>query len=317
MRFIKDLKEGERIGEIYLCRKKQSALTKAGKPYESLTLQDKTGTLDAKIWEPGSMGIDDFEELDYIHVTGDVTSFQGANQLNIKRLRVAAEGEYVPEDYLPCSTRDLDEMYRELMGLINTVKAPYFRQLLKKFFENEEFAGRFSHHSAAKSVHHGFVGGLLEHTLGVANVCNFFAEMYPILDRDLLLTAAIFHDIGKLDELSAFPQNDYTDAGQLLGHIMIGVHHVEKGMEGIDGFPEIKKRELLHCILSHHGELEFGSPKKPAIAEAVALSFADNMDAKMETLKEALADVAASDTKWQGYNRLFESNIRRTSPQDL
>ena len=124
MRFIKDLTEGERINEIYLCRKKQSALTKAGKPYESLMLQDKTGTLDAKIWEPSSMGIDDYDELDYIWVQGDITSFQGAYQLNIKRLRVAQEGEYIPADYLPCSDRDVDVMYEELLGFIRTIKAP-------------------------------------------------------------------------------------------------------------------------------------------------------------------------------------------------
>ena len=312
MRFIKDLTEGERINEIYLCRKKQSALTKAGKPYESLMLQDKTGTLDAKIWEPSSMGIDDYDELDYIWVQGDITSFQGAYQLNIKRLRVAQEGEYIPADYLPCSDKDVDLMYEELLGFIGTIKAPYMKQLLLSFFADEEFANRFKFHSAAKSVHHGYVGGLLEHTLGVTKNCDFYAQTYPILNRDLLLTAAIFHDIGKLDELSPFPQNDYTDEGQLLGHIMIGAAKVQERINTIEGFPEVKARELIHCILAHHGELEFGSPKKPAIAEAVALSFADNIDAKMETMIEALQ--SGGDNKvWLGYNRLLESNIRKTT----
>ena len=199
MRFIKDLIEGERINEIYLCRKKQSALTKAGKPYESLMLQDKTGTLDAKIWEPSSMGIDDYDELDYIWVQGDITCFQGGYQLNIKRLRVAQEGEYIPADYLPCSDKDVDLMYEELLGFIGTIKAPYMKQLLLSFFADEEFANRFKFHSAAKSVHHGYVGGLLEHTLGVTKNCDFYAQTYPILNRDLLLTAPIFHDIGTLD----------------------------------------------------------------------------------------------------------------------
>lgn len=316
MRFIKDLTEGEKISQVYLCRRKQSALTKAGKPYESLVLQDKTGALDAKIWDPSSMGIDHYDELDYIWVTGEVTSFQGANQLNIKRLRVANEGEYMPADYLPCSKRDMNEMYAELLEIIGTVRAPYMRNLLEGYFGDESFAGRFKFHSAAKSVHHGFVGGLLEHTLSVTKHCIFFSEMYPFLDRDLLVTAAILHDVGKLDELSPFPQNDYTDEGQLLGHIMIGARMVAASMDDIPDFPAIKKRELLHCILSHHGELEFGSPKKPAIAEAVALSFADNLDAKLETMKEALENVAPSDMKWQGYHRLFESNIRRTSPEE-
>lgn len=316
MKYIAQLTEGERINEIYLCRKKQSALTKAGKPYESLMLQDKTGTLDAKIWDPGSLGIDDFDELDYIAVTGDVTSFQGAYQLNIKRLRKAQQGEYLPEDYLPCSDKDVDLMYEELLGFIQSVRVPYLRQLLESFFVQEEgFAKKFKFHSAAKSVHHGFVGGLLEHTLGVTKNCDYFAQAYPMLDRDLLITAAIFHDIGKLSELSAFPRNDYTDEGQLLGHIMIGAQMVSDRIRTIAGFPETKARELLHCILSHHGELEFGSPKKPALMEALALSFADNVDAKMETMKEALSGAGPANLQWQGYNRMLESNIRRTSPE--
>ena len=316
MKYIAQLTEGERINEIYLCRKKQSALTKAGKPYESLMLQDKTGTLDAKIWDPGSLGIDDFDELDYIAVTGDVTSFQGAYQLNIKRLRKAQQGEYLPEDYLPCSDKDVDLMYEELLGFIQSVRAPYLRQLLESFFVQEEgFANKFKFHSAAKSVHHGFVGGLLEHTLGVTKNCDYFARAYPMLDRDLLITAAIFHDIGKLSELSAFPRNDYTDEGQLLGHIMIGAQMVSDRIRTIAGFPETKARELLHCILSHHGELEFGSPKKPALMEALALSFADNVDAKLETMKEALSGAGPANLQWQGYNRMLESNIRRTSPE--
>ncbi len=317
MRFIKDLTEGERVNEVYLCRKKQTALTKAGKPYESLALQDKTGTLDAKIWEPGSMGIDDYDELDYVFVTGEITSFQGALQLNIKRLRVASEGEYIAADYLPCSERDVDEMYQELMALVQSIKAPYMRNLLFSFFEEQKFADKFKFHSAAKSVHHGFVGGLLEHTLGVAKNCDFYAQMYPMLDRDLLLAAAVLHDIGKMTELSPFPQNDYTDEGQLLGHIMIGAKQVEERIATIPDFPAVKERELIHCILAHHGELEYGSPKKPAIAEAVALSFADNLDAKMETMKEALGNVAPNDVRWQGFNRLFDSNIRRTSPEEF
>ena len=316
MKYIAQLTEGERINEIYLCRKKQSALTKAGKPYESLMLQDKTGTLDAKIWDPGSLGIDDFDELDYIAVTGDVTSFQGAYQLNIKRLRKAQQGEYLPEDYLPCSDKDVDLMYEELLGFIQSVRAPYLRQLLESFFVQEEgFAKNFKFHSAAKSVHHGFVGGLLEHTLGVTKNCDYFAQAYPMLDRDLLITAAIFHDIGKLSELSAFPRNDYTDEGQLLGHIMIGAQMVSDRIRTIAGFPETKARELLHCILSHHGELEFGSPKKPALMEVLALSFTDNVDAKLETMKEALSGAGPANLQWQGYNRMLESNIRRTSPE--
>jgi 3'-5' exoribonuclease len=314
MKYIGELREGERINEIYLCKQKQTALTKAGKTYESLLLQDKTGTLDAKIWDPASQGIEDCDALDYVCVMGDVTSFQGALQLNIKRLRKASEGEYEPKNYLPVSERDPQEMYEELQGYVRGLSNPYLKKLAAGLFlEDVEFAKRFQFHSAAKSVHHGFVGGLLEHTLGVTKLCAFFADTYPILNRDLLITAALFHDIGKLEELSVFPANDYTDEGQLLGHIAMGMEIVGVRIRAIPGFPGKLSNELKHCILSHHGELEYGSPKKPAIPEAVALNFADNLDAKMETMKELFANVPEGNTDWQGYNRLFESNIRRSS----
>lgn len=313
MKYIETLREGERINEIYLCKFKQAALTKAGKPYDNVILQDKTGTIDAKIWDPGSVGIDDFDALDYVAVTGDITSFQGSLQLSIKRARKASGGEYEPKDYLPTTEKDVEEMYAEMMDYIKSVKNPYLSQLLHKFFENEKFAEAFKFHSAAKSVHHGFVGGLLEHTVSVTRNCNYFAQNYPILNRDLLLTAAMFHDIGKLKELSTFPANDYTDAGQLLGHIMIGAEWVGEAIRTIDGFPHVLANELKHCILAHHGELEYGSPKKPALVEALALSFADNLDAKMETVRELLANVPENNLEWQGFNRLLDSNVRRTS----
>ena len=153
----------------------------------------------------------------------------------------------------------------------------------------------------------------MEHTLSVTRNCSYFAKAYPILNRDLLLTASMFHDIGKLKELSTFPENDYTDAGQLLGHIMIGAEWVGEEIRKIEGFPVVLANELKHCILAHHGELEFGSPKKPALIEAVALSFADNIDAKLETVKEMLKTVPENNLEWQGYNRLLDSNFRRTS----
>ena len=313
MRYIESLREGERVSEVYLCKFKQSAVTKAGKAYDNVILQDKTGTIDAKIWDPGSIGIDEFDTMDYVAITGDITSFQGSLQLSIKRARKVGEGEYDPSDYLPISEYDIDGMYTELMGYINSIKNPYLNKLLHSFYDNTNFKKRFTFHSAAKSVHHGFVGGLLEHTLSVTRNCDFFAKNYSIINRDLLLTAAMFHDIGKLSELSTFPENDYTDAGQLLGHIVIGYEWVGTEIKKIEGFPVVLANELRHCILAHHGELEFGSPKKPALVEAVALSFADNMDAKMETLKELLAGVPDGNLEWQGFNRLLDSNIRKTS----
>ena len=313
MKFIEALREGERINDVYLCKYKQSAVTKNGKPYENVILQDKTGTIDAKIWEPNSMGIDDFDMMDYIAVVGDVSSFQGALQVSIKRVRKVREGEYDPANYLPVSEYDIEDMYKQLLGFVNEIKNPYLSKVAKHFFvEDVEFVKQFKFSSAAKSVHHGFVGGLLEHTLSVLKLCQFYVKQYPILNEDLLYTAALCHDIGKVYELSAFPLNDYTDDGQLLGHIVMGCEMVGEQIRSIDGFPKKLGNELKHCILAHHGELEFGSPKKPALVEAVALNFADNTDAKMETMKE-IFKAAGEQNDWLGYNRLLESNIRKTS----
>ena len=313
MKFIETLREGERINDVYLCKYKQSAVTKNGKPYKNVILQEKTGTIDAKIWEPNSMGIDDFDMMDYVAVVGDVSSFQGALQVSIKRVRKVREGEYDPSNYLPVSEYDIEDMYKQLLGFVNEIKNPYLSKVAKHFFvEDVEFVKQFKFSSAAKSVHHGFVGGLLEHTLSVLKLCQFYVKQYPILNEDLLYTAALCHDIGKVYELSAFPLNDYTDDGQLLGHIVMGCEMVGEQIRAMEGFPKKLGNELKHCILAHHGELEFGSPKKPALVEAVALNFADNTDAKMETMKE-IFKAAGEQNDWLGYNRLLESNIRKTS----
>ncbi len=313
MKYIETFREGMHVSDVYLCKTKQIALTKNGKEYGSVTLQDKTGTIDGKIWDLGSPGIGDFNAMDYIYIDADVTMFQGAFQLNIKRLRKADEDEYYPGDYLPVSSKDINVMLRELTQYITTIKNEYLRKLAASYFVNDKaFLKVFCGHSAAKSVHHGFVGGLLEHTLSVVKMCDYFSKQYPALNRDLLLTAAMFHDIGKTKELSAFPENDYTDEGQLIGHIMIGAQMVSIGAAKIPGFPKKLENELVHCVLAHHGELEYGSPKKPALIEALALNLADNADAKLETMTEILKG-AGDNNGWLGFNRFMESNIRKTS----
>ncbi len=311
MKYIKDYKEGDRISDVYLCKYKSSAVTKNGKPYDNVILQDKTGTIDAKIWDPNSAGIAEFDALDYIDVFGDITSFQGTLQVNVKRIRKCQEGEYNPADYLPVSKFDIEEMYNELLGYIGKIENTYLKQLLQAFFvEDEAFITAFKKSSAAKTVHHGFVGGLLQHTLCVTRLCMFYCKAYPRLNKDLLVSAAICHDMGKIKELSLFPENDYTDDGQFLGHIVMGVEMVGEKIRQIPGFPGILASELKHCILAHHGEYEFGSPKKPAIMEAVALNFADNTDAKMQTFTELMENT--TETGWLGFNRLFDSNVRST-----
>lgn len=312
MKYIKDYKDGDRVFDIYLCKHKISAVTKNGKPYDTVVLQDKTGTIDAKVWDPNNAGIAEFDSLDYIEVYGDITSFQGVLQVNVKRIRKCQEGEYAPADYLPVSRFDREEMYQELLSHINGVENTYLKQLLQEFFvKDQAFISAFKQSSAAKTVHHGFVGGLLQHTLGVTKLCDYYCSTYPLLKRDLLITAAICHDMGKTREISLFPENDYTDAGQFLGHIVIGVEMIGEKVRNIPGFPEVLANELKHCILAHHGEYEFGSPKKPAIMEAMALNLADNTDAKMETFTEIL-ESSKDNNGWLGFNRLFDSNLTGT-----
>ncbi|MBQ6406846.1 MAG: HD domain-containing protein [Butyrivibrio sp.] len=311
MKFIKDMKAGDRVADIYMCKHKLIATTKNGKEYFSVTLQDKTGTIDAKVWEPYSDGIDEFDDTDYIDVFGEVTSFNGALQINVKRARKCHEGEYDPALYLPVSSKNIDEMFKELLSIIAGIKNPYLKQLLEEFFiKDEKLITAFKKSSAAKTVHHGFIGGLLEHTLSVTKLCDYYCTSYPKLNRDLLLTAAILHDIAKTRELSLFPVNDYTDEGQFIGHIVMGAEMVGVKAALIPGFPDLLKQQLQHCILAHHGEFEYGSPKKPSIMEAVALNLADNTDAKMETFTELLDNV--QEPGWQGYNKFFETNIYQT-----
>ena len=312
MKYIQDFREGNNIHDIYLCRKKLSLVGKNGKSYDSLTLQDKTGTVDAKIWDPGNMGIGDFDELDYIDIIGEVTIFQGKPQVNVKRVRKCREGEYDPKEYLPVSSKNNDEMYRELLKICDSVRQRDLNRLLKLFFrEDTEFIKKFRMSSAAKAVHHGFVGGLLEHTLSVTKLCDTYAKLYPELSRDLLISAALLHDIGKVRELSLFPKNDYTEEGQMIGHIIIGVEMIDDKLRLIPDFPPLLASQLRHCILAHHGELEYGSPKKPSIMEAAALNFADNTDAKLEIFKELTQ--RPTENEWLGYQGLLDANIRRTA----
>ena len=209
MRFINTLREGDSVRSIYFCKNKRSAETRNGRPYDNLVLQDKTGTLDGKVWDPNSGGIADYDEMDFIEVFGEVVSYNNNLQLNIKQLRKPYEDEYNVADFLPSSEKNVDTMYAELVSYIKQVENKYLRQLLEFYFvKDEKFIKVFKGHSAAKSVHHGFAGGLLEHTLSIVKMCAYYVSAYPLLSKDLLFTAALFHDIGKTKELSAFPEND-------------------------------------------------------------------------------------------------------------
>lgn len=314
MKHIAEFTEGEHIREIYLCKGVSNAVTKNGKAYLNVQLIDRTGSVEGKIWEPNDAGIDDFDKQDYVEVTADVNVWNNAKQLNIKRIRVAREGEYDPAEYLPVSPRNGEEMYNELLAFIDSVEDRYYNALLRKFFvEDEELVKKFRSCSAAKTVHHGFVGGLIQHTLGVAGICDHLCKTYKVLNRDLLITAALCHDIAKTKEFTPFPENDYSDDGQLLGHIVMGSEMVSAAASSIDGFPHLHLSQLQHCILAHHGKYEFGSPKLPSLVEAMALNLADDMDAKIEIFTEMFENTQDKKGQWLGTKKfLNDANVRST-----
>ena len=312
MIYINTLREGDNISETYFCKDKVVAQSKAGKTYYSLKVQDRTGIVDAKVWDL-SNAIEHFESMDYIRITGQVTSFNNSLQINVRQARKAAEGTYDIADYMPVSPYNIEEMYKDLLALIDTVKDPNLNGILRAFFvEDADFIKAFKKSSAAKAMHHSFIGGLLQHTLSVAQISDYVAGHYSIINRDLLVTAAICHDIGKVNELSSFPENDYTDVGNLVGHIVMGAMMVRGKAAKIEGMSVDTLNKLVHCILAHHGKLEYGSPEKPKIIEALALSFADDMDAKLQAFTEAVEGDQSGEL-WLPYNKMFESYIRKTN----
>lgn len=311
MQFIETIRENDQVTDHYLCTAKQVLKTRAGKTYYSLKIQDKTGDIECKIWDLND-GINHFEAGDYVKIDGSVVTFQGGLQLNIRRIRRSQEGEYNPADYVPMTQYNIEDMYKEFLSFIDKVENKYVKQLLNGFFvEDKDMVKRFKEHGAAKSVHHNFFGGLLEHTLGILRICEFLAKSYSVVNKDVLYAGAMLHDIGKLVELTELPIVDYSDEGQLLGHIIIGVEWINEKANAIPGFPKPLVNMIKHCVIAHHGELEYGSPKKPAILEAVLLHYADNIDAKVQTFTTILESTEAQDD-WAGYQRLFESNIRKT-----
>ena len=311
MRFLNELREGENLVEHYLCKTKQTLKSRAGKSYYSLKLQDKTGTVDAKVWDLNNE-IKSFEENDFIKVDGTVLIYNNEPQLNIRRIRKSEEGEYDPMDYIPSTKKDITEMMKELYGYIDTIKDKHIKVLLQEIFNNnEDVKTCLKTHSAARSMHHSYLGGLVEHTLSVTQICDFMSERYKNVNRDLLIATAMLHDIAKVKELSQFPLNDYTDDGQLLGHIVMGAELIQEASQKIDGFPKVLASLLKHSILSHHGEYEFGSPELPKTIEAFILHCADNMDAKVKAIEEAV-EGDTTQGSWVGYQRILQRNIRKT-----
>ena len=311
MRFINELREGEQVVEHYLCKNKQTLKSRNGKNYYSLKLQDKTGTVDAKVWDLNNE-IKSFDENDFIKVDATVLTYNNEIQLNIKRIRRSNEGEYDPMDYIPSTEKNTEDMYKQLVAYIDTIENKYVKALMEDiYYNNKTIAANIRTHSAAKTLHHSYMGGLLEHTLSVTQICDFMSGRYKNVNRDILIASAMIHDIGKIFELSQFPVNEYTDDGQLLGHIIIGSELIGNTAAKIQGFPKQLESLLKHCILAHHGEYEYGSPELPKTIEAFILHCADNMDAKVKAMEEAIA-ADSTQGSWVGYNKMLQRNIRKT-----
>ena len=310
MKFIQDFREDDRIIDHYLCKQKQSLKSRAGKTYYSLRLQDKTGMIDAKVWDLNN-DIQDFDEGDFIKIDAVVLSYQNELQLKVGKIRRSREGEYDPTDHIPCTDKDIGELFAEVERYIKSIENPYLNTLLDNILlKNSDIADRFKKHSAAKSMHHSYMGGLIEHTLNVVQICEYLSGLY-VVNRDILIATALLHDLGKIYELSPFPSNEYTDDGQLLGHIVMCSELVSREADNIPGFPHKLLTLVRHSILSHHGEYEFGSPKLPQTMEAYVLHIADNLDAKLKMFQEFI-DADNSMGEWAGYNKVFARYVRKT-----
>ncbi|MGA2276170.1 MAG: HD domain-containing protein [Terracidiphilus sp.] len=278
--------EGKLFDGYFLVLLKQQRTTKSNKPYLNLILGDKTGQLEGRIWEPGDPRIaKEFERGDIVKARGSASRFDDRLQMKIDQLRVALPREVDKADLLPSTTCDVAELWRQLLGFVDSFTNPDLKRLLTRLFDDPALATAYREAPAAKQLHHAWLGGLLEHVVSLLTLAERVAAHYPLLDRDLLLTGVILHDIGKVRELSWEIGFEYTVEGSLLGHIPMGTAMVERAIDSLPGFPAKLKTLVLHLILSHHGKLEFGSPKLPMTPEALALSFIDDLDAKMQAIQ--------------------------------
>ncbi len=311
MTLICDLKAQENIKAQYLCKFKQILKNKNGKDYCSIKLQDSTGTIDGKIWSLHS-GIMPFEVDDVITIEAEVLLYQENIQLSINKLKKSEEGEYDLKNFIPHTLKDVEVLETALFTFIEQVQHPFIKKLLEAIFYDEDIYQEFLVHSAAKSVHHAYLSGLLEHTVAVTQLGMKMSELYEAANKDLVIAGCLLHDLGKLYELSNFPKNDYSDEGQLIGHIVMGAEIIHDRAGQIEGFPKELETILKHIILSHHGEYEYASPKRPKCIEAMIVHLADHADAKLKMLDEALK-ASQGDDLYVGYHKILNRNIRKVT----
>jgi 3'-5' exoribonuclease len=304
--YVNEIKENENVDSLFLVREKSSGVTKAGNAYLKLRLGDRSGEMEGRIWTSVGGLAESFEKDDFVHAKGRAVSFQEHLQLNITHIERVGEEDIVLSDFFPVSEKDIDGMFQSLTEIRQQVKNQYLYQLLRLFWEDESFIEQFKIAPASKWLHHTYLGGLLEHTLSLTQLVLKNASQYEGLNLDLLLTASILHDLGKVDELSYRRSFDYSDEGRLLGHIILGIEKVEAKIRQLPDFPKDLSTLLKHLLLSHHGQYTWGSPKKPMTLEAVILHYLDDMDAKMNGIKQFLKTQVPDGSRWSSYHRTFE-----------
>jgi len=302
--WIKEIKEDNPVRGLYLAKVKKVGLTKKGDPFLSITLADRTGVIEARVWERAEEISSLFREGDILDVEGYAGSYRNQIQLILSSLKVSKD-EADPTLFLEATKNDVTEMMNCLREILKEIKDSYLKALVDSFLSDQCFISLFKSAPAAKNFHHSYVGGLLEHTLSICQMTKAVTEHYPELDRDLLLTAAFLHDIGKVRELKFDYHIDYTDEGRLLGHITLGVTMMDEKLASLKGFPQELALRLKHLILSHHGQYELGSPKRPKFLEAFALHLIDDLDAKMNGLSRFM-ERDRHEGAWTEFNRLFE-----------
>jgi len=304
--YVNEIAPDQTITGSFLVYSKEIRQKKTGDPYLSLLVGDRTGELDAKMWDNAAEVLDTFQRDDFVRIKGLLQIFQNRPQLTLHKIQPVPESEIDLADYLPASKRDRDEMFREVQGWIAGMSEPHLKGLLEAIFADQEVALAYRTAPAAKTVHHNWIGGLIEHVLSLCNLAKATAAHYPHIDFDLLLTGVLLHDIGKIRELHYARSFGYTTEGQLLGHIQIGTQMVLDKMRLMPDFPPRLRDLVVHMILSHHGELAFGSPKLPLFPEALLLHLLDNMDSKMENMRALIDRDPQVTGEWTGFSSALD-----------
>jgi len=304
--YVRDIKAGEKIADFFFVTEKNLAYSQKGSPYLNLRLKDKTGEMDGKVWDNVAELDKAFRKGDFVFLQGRSLQYKNVMQLSVLSARRAEGGEIEAAEFFPVAEEDPELMFRELESFAAAVATPALRELLRSFLADGEFAGLLKRAPAAKGFHHVYIGGLLEHTLSVVRVLDRLRGHYKGLNHDLVITGGILHDIGKIHEYSYDGLIDYTDEGRLIGHIVMGVEMVNRRIADLPDFPAQLAMELRHILLSHHGVLEFGSPKRPKTLEALLVHYVDDLDAKMNAMQTFVAGSGNEDSDWTPYHRLLE-----------